>query len=93
MPVTITALIDNTFEFSIKSPKVSWYLKKAARIENGSSRPGHVAASTITLKHVHKIAKINQSGPYCQYMQLESISKSIIGTVNSMGIKVQKELV
>ncbi|KAL6533515.1 hypothetical protein OROMI_027627 [Orobanche minor] len=92
MAVTITAFTDNTFEFTVKSPKVTWYLKKAAGIESGSSRPGHLIASTITLNHVYEIAKIKQSDPYCQYMSLESISKSIIGTANSMGIKVQKEL-
>ncbi|CAN1256175.1 54S ribosomal protein L19, mitochondrial [Linum perenne] len=49
-------------------------------------------ASTVTLKHVYEIAKIKQSDPYCQYMSLESICKSIIGTANTMGIKVVKEL-
>lgn len=92
MAVTITAFTDNTFEFIVKSPTVTWYLKKAAGVENGSSRPGHVTASTITLKHVYEIAKIKQSDPFCQYMSLESICKSIIGTANSMGINVQKEL-
>ncbi|VFQ85651.1 unnamed protein product [Cuscuta campestris] len=92
MSVTISAFKDGTFEFTVKSPSVMWYLKKAAGVESGSSRPGHVTASTITLKHVYEIAKIKQSDPYCQYMSLESISKSIIGTANSMGIKVQREL-
>ncbi|GFP93853.1 50S ribosomal protein l11 [Phtheirospermum japonicum] len=52
MSVTITAFTDNTYEYSVKSPKVSWYLKKASGIENGSGRPCHVTASTITPKHV-----------------------------------------
>eukprot|EP00262_Sarcandra_glabra_P013205 TRINITY_DN3616_c0_g1_i2.p2 TRINITY_DN3616_c0_g1~~TRINITY_DN3616_c0_g1_i2.p2 ORF type:complete len:113 (-),score=4.35 TRINITY_DN3616_c0_g1_i2:55-393(-) len=92
MAVTITAFKDNTFEFTLKSPSVTWYLKKAAGIDSGSSRPGHVAASSITLKHVYVIAKIKQTDPLCQYMSLEAISKSIIGTANSMGIKVVNEL-
>ncbi|KAJ0973537.1 hypothetical protein J5N97_021496 [Dioscorea zingiberensis] len=57
MAVTITAFKDNTFEFIVKSPSVTWYLKKAAGIESGSSRPGHVVASSITLRHVYEIAK------------------------------------
>ncbi|XP_071724413.1 uncharacterized protein [Rutidosis leptorrhynchoides] len=92
MSVMITAYKDSTFEFTVKSPKVSWYLKKAAGIDFGSGRAGHVVASTVTLKHVYEIAKVKQSDPYCQYMSLESISKSVIGTANSMGIKVVKEL-
>lgn len=92
MAVTITAFKDGTFDFIVKSPSVTWYLKQAAGIDLGSGRPGHVTASTLTLKHVYEIAKIKQSDPFCQYMPLESICKSIIGTANSMGIKVQKEL-
>ncbi|KAF3440255.1 hypothetical protein FNV43_RR18539 [Rhamnella rubrinervis] len=47
MAVTITAFKDNTFEFTVKSPSVTWYLKKAAGIESGSGRPGHVVATTL----------------------------------------------
>ncbi|XP_030464182.1 54S ribosomal protein L19, mitochondrial [Syzygium oleosum] len=92
MSVTVTAFKDNTFEFTVKSPSVTWYLKKAAGVESGSGRPGHEVASTIGLKHVYEIAKVKQSDPYCQYMSLESICKSIIGTANSMGIQVVKAL-
>jgi large subunit ribosomal protein L11 len=92
MAVTITAYKDNTFEFTVKSPSISWYLKKAAGIESGSSRPGHVTATTLSLRHVYEIAKVKQSDPYLQNMPLESLSKSIIGTASSMGIKIVKDL-
>ena len=90
--VTITAYKDNTFEFTVKSPSVTWFLKKAAGIELGSGRPGHLVTSTVTVKHIYEIAKVKQSDPYCQFLPLESICKSIIGTANSMGIKVVKDL-
>ncbi|KAK8995558.1 hypothetical protein V6N11_075828 [Hibiscus sabdariffa] len=77
MAVTITAFKDNTFEFTVKSPSVTWYLKKAAGIESGSSRPGHVIATTLSVRHIYEIAKIKQSDPYCQYMSLESICKGM----------------
>lgn len=92
MAVTITAFKDSTFEFTVRSPSVTWYLKKAAGIESGSSRPGHVVASTVTLRHIYEIAKVKQADPYCQYMSLESICKSIIGTANTMGIQVVRDL-
>ncbi|KAK2410187.1 54S ribosomal protein L19, mitochondrial [Trifolium repens] len=93
MAVTITAYKDNTFEFTVKSPSISWYLKKAAGIDSGSSRPGHVTATTLSLRrHVYEIAKVKQSDPYLQNMPLESLSKSIIGTASSMGIKIVKDL-
>ncbi|XP_076945142.1 large ribosomal subunit protein uL11m-like [Bidens hawaiensis] len=89
---TVTVFKDNTFELSVRSPAVSWYLKKAAGIESGSGWAGHAMASMITLKHVYEIAKVKQGDPNCQYMSLEAICKSIIGTAKSMGIKVEKEL-
>ncbi|KAI3668889.1 hypothetical protein L6452_40106 [Arctium lappa] len=89
---TVKVFKDNRFELSVRSPSVTWYLKKAAGIESGSRMPGHVVASKLTLKHIYEIAKVKQSDPYCQYMSLEAISRSIIGTANSMGIKVVKEL-
>ncbi|KAK2999507.1 hypothetical protein RJ639_023287 [Escallonia herrerae] len=92
MGVLVTAFKDSTYEFTVRSPSVTWYLKKAAGIESGSGRPGHVVASTITMKHVYEIAKVKQSDPYCQYMSLEAISRSVVGTAASMGIRVQKEL-
>ncbi|XP_027127463.1 54S ribosomal protein L19, mitochondrial-like [Coffea eugenioides] len=88
MADAIIAFKDNTFEFTIRSPSVTWYLKKAAGLEKGSGRPGHMMAFSLTLKHVYEIAKVKQQDPYCQYMPLESICKSIIGTANAMGIKV-----
>ncbi|KAK1270428.1 hypothetical protein QJS04_geneDACA020924 [Acorus gramineus] len=92
MAVVITAYKDNTFEFTVRSPSVTWYIKKAAGIESGGGRPGHATVSEITLKHVYEIAKVKQSDPYCQFMPIESICKSVIGTAQSMGIKVVKDL-
>lgn len=92
MSVILTAYKDSTFEFIVKTPSVTWYLKKAAGIESGSGKPGHEVVSTLSLKHIYEIAKVKQSDPYCQYMPLESICKSIISTAKTMGIEVKKEL-
>lgn len=92
MAVKITAFKDNTFEFTVKSPAVSWYLKKAAGIEHGTNRTGHRVISSITLKHVYEIAKVKQTDPGSQHISIEAICKSIIGTANSMGIQIVKEL-
>jgi len=40
IPVVITAYKDKTFDFVTKLPPVSFYLKKAAKIEKGNSTPG-----------------------------------------------------
>ncbi|KAF2534820.1 hypothetical protein F2Q70_00033515 [Brassica cretica] len=92
MAVKITAYKDNSFEFTVKSPSVSWYIKKAAGVDKGSTRPGHLTVTTLSVRHVYEIAKVKQTDPFCQYMPLESICKSIIGTANSMGIKIVQDL-
>ncbi|GAB2218477.1 hypothetical protein Droror1_Dr00001701 [Drosera rotundifolia] len=90
--VKITAYKDNTFDFVVKSPPVSWYLKKAAGIELGSGRAGHLVAGTVTLKHVYEIGKVKGEDGGGKGVGLESLCRSVIGTARSMGIGVVKEL-
>ncbi|KAG0519900.1 hypothetical protein BDA96_08G026500 [Sorghum bicolor] len=92
MHVTITAYKDHTFEFVVKSPPVSWFLKKAAGIETASGIPGHRNVSSLTIRHVYEIAKLKQADPFCKHMSLEALCKCIIGTANSMGIAIVKDL-
>ncbi|XP_056694655.1 uncharacterized protein [Spinacia oleracea] len=92
MSVSLIAYKDQTFDYVIKSPTVSWFLKKAAGIDSASTRPGHIVASLVTLKHVYEIANIKKEDPGCKHLEVESVCKSIIGTAKSMGIKVVKEL-
>ncbi|XP_057828323.1 uncharacterized protein LOC131039552 isoform X2 [Cryptomeria japonica] len=73
MSVLLTAYKDNTFDFIVKSPSVTWYLKKAAGIQAGSGKPGHETVATLSVKHIYEIAKIKQTDPNCQTMPLESI--------------------
>jgi large subunit ribosomal protein L11 len=93
MSVMVTAYKDNSFDFVVKSPSASYFLKKAAGLQSGGGNAGHKVAGTVTPKHIYEIAKIKQSDPDCQYMSLEAISKSIMGTAQSMGIQVKHELV
>ncbi|KAL2924902.1 39S ribosomal protein L11 mitochondrial [Bienertia sinuspersici] len=88
----VGAILDQTFDYVIKSPTVSWFLKQAAGVESASGRPGHVVASSVTLKHVYEIATIKKEDPGSQHLPLDSICKSIMGTARSMGIRVVKEL-
>ena len=40
MPVVITVYRDNSFTFEMKTPPVSYFLKKAAKLESGAKTPG-----------------------------------------------------
>ena len=57
IPVVITAYKDKTFKFITKLPPVSHYLKKAAKIDKGSSTPGRELVGRVTMKDIEKIAK------------------------------------
>ncbi|KAL6290313.1 hypothetical protein ACE6H2_007823 [Prunus campanulata] len=58
----------------VKSPSVSWYLKKTTCVDSGSSRLKHVVASELSVRHLYEIAKVKQSDLYFRYMPaLESI--------------------
>ena len=40
IPVIITTYQDRSFTFEMKTPPVSYFLKKAAKLESGSKTPG-----------------------------------------------------
>ncbi|KAK8934190.1 hypothetical protein KSP39_PZI014711 [Platanthera zijinensis] len=56
----------------VTSSSLTWFLKSAASIEFGSSCPGQVISSSITLCHVYEIAKSKQTDPYNQFMKSPS---------------------
>src|SRR6201997_3794725 len=44
IPVTITVYADRSFTFELRTPPVSHFLKKAAKLESGSKTPGRDVA-------------------------------------------------
>ncbi|KAL2542574.1 mitochondrial ribosomal protein L11 [Abeliophyllum distichum] len=58
MVVTITLFKDNTFEFIVKSPSVTWYLRKAEGVENREQPAG-----SHDSVHYHPQARVRN----CQY--------------------------
>jgi hypothetical protein len=40
IPVVITAYQDRSFTFEMKTPPVTYFLKKAAKLDKGSKKPG-----------------------------------------------------
>ena len=57
VPVVITAFADRTFTFVTKTPPVSYFLKKAAGIEKGSSTTGRARAGSVTMAQCREIAE------------------------------------
>ena len=87
IPVVITAYKDKTFKFVTKLPPVSHYLKKAAKIDKGSSTPGRELVGKVTMKDIEKIAKEKMKD--LNAIDLEQATKIICGSARSMGIEVK----
>src|SRR5260221_13001040 len=57
IPVVITIYGDRSFTFEMKTPPVSFFLKKAAGIQAGAKAPGRDKAGTVTKAPVKEIAE------------------------------------
>ena len=55
--VVITVYKDKKFDFIIKSPPASHFIREAAKLKSGSKEPGRVVAGSITMKQAEAIAK------------------------------------
>eukprot|EP00899_Mesostigma_viride_P015956 jgi/Mesvir1/24361/Mv11034-RA.1 len=88
VPVRITAYTDKSFDFVIKTPPTSHFLKKAAGLKKGSMKPGESMVGEVNLKQIYEIALIKQKDESMKFLPLESICKSVMGTARSMGLKV-----
>jgi len=86
IPVLITAYKDKSFTFITKLPPVSHYLKKAAKIEKGSSTPGRELIGKVTMKDIEKIAK--EKMPDLNAIDLNGAVNIVKGSAVSMGMEV-----
>ena len=87
LPVIITAFADKSFTFIIKSPPATALLKKAAKIERGSSRPHVEKVGKLTRAQLEEIAKIKVKD--LTAANLDAAVKTIAGSARSMGINVE----
>ena len=86
IPVLITAYKDKTFKFITTLPPVSHYLKKAAKIDKGSSTPGRELIGSVTMKDIEKIAKEKMKD--LNAIDLEGAMNIVKGSAVSMGMEV-----
>src|SRR6266513_4653768 len=57
IPVVITTYADRSFTFEMRTPPMSYFIKKAAKLESGSKTPGRDLAGSITSAQVLAIAE------------------------------------
>ncbi len=87
IPVIITAYQDRSFTFEMKQPPVSYFLKKAAKIDKGSQTPGKGAKTgRVTRDQIREIAEKKMVDLNCD--TVESAMAMIEGSARSMGMEV-----
>src|SRR6202030_4679455 len=69
IPVTITVHADRSFTFEMRTPPVSHFLKKAAKIESGSKTPGRDIAGSVSKAQVREIAEQKMKDLKCDTIE------------------------
>ena len=87
LPVVITAFAGKSFTFIIKTPPTSVLIRKAAKIEKGSSKPNADKVGRLTRAQVEQIAK--QKTPDLTAANLEAAMRTVAGSARSMGVDVE----
>jgi large subunit ribosomal protein L11 len=86
IPVVITIYGDKSFTFEMRTPPVSYFIKKAAKLESGSKAPGRDKAGIITKAQVKEIAEKKMADLNCD--TVEAAMRMVEGSARSMGIEV-----
>jgi large subunit ribosomal protein L11 len=86
VPVIITVFKDRSFTFELKTPPVSYLIKKKLGLQKGSSVPNKDKVGKLTKAQVYEIAKAKMQDLNCY--DEEAAFKIVAGTARSMGVDV-----
>jgi large subunit ribosomal protein L11 len=88
VPTTITVFVDKSFTFVTKTAPVSFFLKKAARIEKGSSETGRgEPVGRVSMAQVREIAEKKMGDLNAN--DIDAACQMVIGSARSMGLTVE----
>jgi len=87
VPVEIKIFEDGSYEFKLKKPPVSDFLKKAVGIEKGSGEPKKMKVGKITKKQLREIAREKMEDLNTD--DIEKAMKIIEGSARNMGIEIE----
>jgi large subunit ribosomal protein L11 len=87
IPVVITAFGDRTFTFVMKTPPNTYFLKKAAGIQKGTTTPGKGAAvGRVTISQLREIAATKMKDMNAN--DVDGAVRMLTGSARSMGLTV-----
>ena len=87
LPVVITAFADKSFTFIIKTPPATVLIKKAIKLDKGSSNPLSTKVGKITRAQLEDIAKAKMKD--LTAADLDAAVRTIAGSARSMGVTVE----
>ena len=86
IPVVITYYQDKSFTFAMKTPPVSYFLKKAVNLKSGSKEPGKSVAGKISRDKVREIAEAKMKDLNAN--DVDAAMRMVEGSARSMGLEV-----
>jgi len=87
VPVVITVYADRSFDFITKTAPASELIKKAAKINKGSSKALKEKVGSLTTAQLQEIAETKISDLNAR--DVEAAMKIIAGTARQMGIEIK----
>ncbi len=87
IPTIITIYKDKSFTFVTKTAPASFYLRKAAKLDKGSTEPGREIVGSVTRAQVKEIAEAKMVD--LNAIDINQAMKIIEGSARSMGLVVQ----
>jgi large subunit ribosomal protein L11 len=88
IPVVITYYQDKSFTFQMKTPPVSYFLKKAANLQKASQTPGRGIVGSVTREQVREIASKKMGD--LNAVDIDGAMKMVEGSARSMGLQVME---
>ncbi len=86
LPVIITVYEDRSYNFIIKTPPAAVLIKKAIKLEKGSSEPNKEKVGNIKRSQLEEIANIKM--PDLNANDIDAAINIIAGTAKTMGVEV-----
>jgi large subunit ribosomal protein L11 len=87
LPVVITAFADKSFTFIIKTPPATVLIKKAIKLDKGSSNPNKIKVGKITRAQLEEIA--NTKLKDMNAADVNAAVRTLAGSARSMGVLVE----
>jgi large subunit ribosomal protein L11 len=86
IPVLFTIYADKSFTFKLRTPPMSYFLKKAAGLSKGSATPGKGSSGSVTRAQVREIAQSKMADLNAD--TIEAAERMVEGSARSMGLTI-----